>query len=296
MQKRTLGTSSLNVSEIGLGCMSLPNDVAAAKPIIFEALQQGITYFDTADLYDFGANEGIVGKLIQGERHNLTIATKVGNRFTKGEDGWHWDASPAYIEQAIHDSLRRLGTDYIDLYQLHGGTIDDDFDAVIEVFERLKKAGTIRAYGISSIRPNVIERFLPSATAASIMMQYSLLDRQPEEFFDFIEAQGTSVVTRGTLAKGLLTNKWQQRAQAYGSYTEAEIKQTLQQLKEIYGDIHALALAFNLQHSAIASTVIGASKKEQLTETIQAYERAQSIADLTQANALTQLQRYSAHR
>lgn len=296
MQKRTLGTSSLNVSEIGLGCMSLPNDISAAKPIIFEALQQGITYFDTADLYDYGKNEEILGQLLQGERHNLTIATKVGNRFTKGEDGWHWDASPAYIEQAIHDSLRRIGTDYIDLYQLHGGTIDDDFDAVIEVFERLKKAGTIRAYGISSIRPNVIERFLPSATAASSMMQYSLLDRQPEEFFDFIEAQGTSVVTRGTLAKGILTNKWQQRAQAYGSYTEEEIEQTLQQLKEIYGDIHALALAFNLQHSAIASTVIGASKKDQLTETIQAYERAQSIADLTQANALTQLQRYSAHR
>ena len=296
MQKRTLGTSSLTISEIGLGCMSLPNDYTAAKPIVFEALAQGITYFDTADLYDFGANEEIVGKLVKGERHNLTIATKVGNRFTKGEDGWYWDASPAYIEQAVQDSLRRLGTDYIDLYQLHGGTIDDDFDAIIEVFERLKKAGTIRAYGISSIRPNVIERFLPSATATSIMMQYSLLDRQPEEFFDFIEAQGTSVVTRGTLAKGLLTNAWQQRAQAYGSYTEEEIQLTLQQLHEIYGDIHALALAFNLQHSAIASTVIGASKKAQLTETIQAYERAQHITDLTQANALTQLQRYSAHR
>lgn len=296
MQKRTLGTSTLNVSEIALGCMSLPTDITAAQPIVFEALSQGITYFDTADLYDYGENEAIIGKLLQGERHNITLATKVGNRFTKGEEGWRWDASATYIEQAVHASLRRLGTDYIDLYQLHGGTIEDDFDAVIDVFERLKKAGTIRAYGISSIRPNVIERFLPASDAASIMMQYSLLDRQPEEFFNFIEAQGASVVTRGTLAKGILISEWQKRAKAYNNYSDEEVKDTLRQLQEAYGDIHALALAFNLQHKAIASTVIGASSKVQLSETLNAYQRAKRITDVTAANAITKRQRYSAHR
>src|SRR5690606_3990438 len=109
--------------------------------------------------------------------------TKVGNRMIPGEDRWVWDASKTYIMEAVKDSLRRLGTDYIDLYQLHGGTMEDDATETIEAFEALKKEGVIRQYGISSIRPNVIKRFLTNSSAVSVMMQYSLLDRRPEEWF-----------------------------------------------------------------------------------------------------------------
>src|SRR5690606_13042544 len=111
----------------------------------------------------------------------IILATKVGNRFEEGKKGWSWDPSKKYIKSAVKDSLRRLQTDYIDLYQLHGGTIDDPIDETIEAFEELKQEGIIRYYGISSIRPNVIREYVQKSNIVSVMMQHSLLDRRPEE-------------------------------------------------------------------------------------------------------------------
>src|SRR3954453_2808975 len=124
MKTRKLGSSDIFVSEMGLGCMSLGTDEQKAAEIISAALDEGITYFDTADLYDFGVNEAIVGKTLQSRRDKVILATKVGNRWNDSKDGWHWDASGTYIKSAIKDSLKRLGTDYIDLYQLHGGILE----------------------------------------------------------------------------------------------------------------------------------------------------------------------------
>lgn len=139
--------------------MSLSTDKKKATGIIDMALDAGINYFDTADLYDFGANEEMIGTILGKRRQDVIVATKVGNRWTEGKEGWHWDASPSYIKEAVRASLKRLGTDYIDVYQLHGGTFEDDWDGIIETFEDLKTDGLIREYGISSIRPNVLKRF-----------------------------------------------------------------------------------------------------------------------------------------
>ncbi|WP_447402747.1 aldo/keto reductase [Lysinibacillus sp. fkY74-1] len=299
MKKRQLGTSEIFISEISLGGMSLSTDKKQAATIVDMALDAGINYFDTADLYDFGTNEEILGAALGKRRQEIILATKVGNRWTEGAEGWQWDASPSYIRQAIHASLKRLGTDYIDVYQLHGGTIGDDWDGIIDTFERLKKEGLIREYGISSIRPNVLQRFLPASSAKSVMMQYSALDRRPEEWFDFIANQGASVVTRGTVAKGLLTNSWQQRLQgvkSFNNYSSEELTTTLTSLASQYNNLHALALAFNLKESAIASTVIGASSQEQLAQTLSAYESMTAITDLEAANTLTKNEQYVEHR
>lgn len=263
------------------------------------ALDAGINYIDTADLYDFGANEEIIGTTLGKRRHDVILATKVGNRWTEGVDGWHWDASPDYIKEAAYASLRRLGTDYIDVYQLHGGTIEDDWDGIIDTFEGLKKEGLIREYGISSIRPNVLQRFLPASSAKSVMMQYSALDRRPEEWFEFIANQGASVVTRGTVAKGLLTNSWQQRLQqvnGFNGYTAEELTASLTDLALQYDDLHALAIAFNLKEPTIASTVIGASSQQQLAQTLAAYEKINVITDFNAANKLTKNEQYQEHR
>lgn len=139
MKKRKLGTSELFISEISLGGMSLSTDKEQAATIVDMALDAGINYMDTADLYDLGANEEIIGAALGKRRQEIILATKVGNRWTEGVEGWQWDASPSYIKQAIHASLKRLGTDYIDVYQLHGGTIEDDWDGIIDTFEGLKK-------------------------------------------------------------------------------------------------------------------------------------------------------------
>ena len=116
LKKRRIGTSDLLVSEAALGCMSLGTEKEKALSLLDEAIDLGINYLDTADLYDFGTNEEIVGEAIKNRRQDLILATKGGNRFEKGKPGWSWDPSKAYIKEAVKQSLKRLQTDYIDLF------------------------------------------------------------------------------------------------------------------------------------------------------------------------------------
>lgn len=296
MKKRMLGQSTIEISEISLGCMSLPPIEAEAKKIITAALDAGITYFDTADLYDRGKNEQVVGTALKGHRQNIILASKVGNRWVEGKDGWGWDSSATYIKQAVHDSLQRLQTDYLDVYQLHGGTLDDNWEEIIDTFEGLKKEGLIREYGISSIRPNVFMPFLENSQAISNMMQFNVFDERASEFFPQIEAAGASVVTRGSLAKGLLTNEWRERLKGFMSYEESEVKEVLMQIQQQFEDVHAAALAFNLQYKAVASTVIGARTVEQLNETLVAYDKALTMKGISSISNWTKHDRYTEHR
>lgn len=280
MKKRQLGGSNLVVSELGLGCMSIGTDEGYARRIIEAALEEGINYFDTADLYDFGMNEKIIGQSLNKMRDSVIIATKVGNRWNNRKDGWTWDASKDYIKEAVKQSLKRLGTDYIDLYQLHGGTIQDPIEETIEAFEELKAEGYIRYYGISSIRPNVIREYADQSNIVSIMMQYSMLDRRPEEeALPLLHKKGISVVTRGTVAKGLLSaNKLEKASRAvkesgYLDYRYEELTMLLPSLKEklaIDRSLTEVALKYNLAHPAVASVVVGASSVAQLRENAQA--------------------------
>lgn len=271
MKKRQLGQSDLYVSEIGLGCMSLGTEENHAISIIDKAIEQGINYFDTADLYDRGVNEELVGKAIKHRRHDLILATKVGNRWREDYSGWDWDPSKTYIKEAVKQSLKRLQTDYIDLYQLHGGTIEDQIDETIEAFEELKKEGVIRYYGISSIRPNVIKEYLTKSSIVSIMMQYSLLDRRPEEWFPLIKEHNVSVIARGPLAKGLLTDKpldLKLQTNGYLSYSNDELKALLTELENVDSShsMTELALQYCLYHDVIGAVIPGASKLQQVIE------------------------------
>ena len=299
MKKREIGKSGLYVSELGLGCMSFPDDLNEVKTIVDAALHAGINFFDTADLYAGGKNEAMVGEVLKGRRDEIILATKVGNRMIPGEEGWRWDSSKAYIKEAVKESLKRLGTDYIDLYQLHGGTMEDDVSETIEAFEDLKKEGVIRQYGISSIRPNVIERFLRDSSAISVMMQYSLLDRRPEEWFPMIREAGASVITRGTLAKGLLTGEGISRVgkvDGFAAYDAEHLQRTVGEVHETASDVHALALSFNLNEDVVASALIGASSKDQLLDSIVAYEATVEKSDIASISQITEAHRYEQHR
>lgn len=299
MKKRKLGRSNFEISEISLGCMSLPASVEEARPVIEAAIEHGINYFDTADLYDKGVNEEVVGECLKPYRDRVFIATKVGNVWNDNGEGWHWDASKEHIEEGIKESLRRLKTDYIDLYQLHGGTIDDPWDDIIETFEKLKKEGLIREYGISSIRSNVFRPFFKRSNAVSNMMQYSILDRRPEEWFSFFEEQGVSIVTRGTVAQGLLTEEWRTRVEnidSYLNYSKEELVSVLEQIEAEFGSVHPAAIAYNLSQPVVASLVVGASTKEQLLKNLEAYKQAQSIRDLSFIKTITKQDIYTNHR
>ena len=178
MEYAKLGKSDLQVSRIGFGCMSLGGNEKQNQTLIAKALELGINYFDTADLYEDGENETKLGKLLKLNRSKIILASKVGNQ-KLANGNIIWNASKAYILKAVDASLNRLQTDYLDLYQLHGGMIEDHIDETIEAFELLKQQGKIRYYGISSIRPNVIREYVTKSNIVSVMMQYSLLDRRP---------------------------------------------------------------------------------------------------------------------
>lgn len=301
MEKRQLGSSGLFVSEIGLGCMSLGTNFAQAQAVVEAALEEGITYFDTADLYDFGENEKIVGQALRTVRDQVVIATKAGNRWTETSDSWTWDPSKSHIKEAVKQSLKRLNTDYIDLYQLHGGTLDDPIDETIEAFEELTAEGFIKHYGISSIRPNVIRAYAQKSNIVSVMMQYSMLDRRPEEeVLPFLDKKGISVVTRGTVAKGMLSDRLLEKVPSNGylDYSYDELTKVLPLLKEKLAASHTLteaAIQYNLADPAVASIVAGASSPEQIKETARAAsanplsaEEIHLIKTLTKANSYDQ--------
>ncbi len=301
MRTNQLGSSELYVSEIGLGCMSLGTDEGQAVKLIHEALDQGVNFLDTADLYDEGRNEELVGQAVQGRRKDVIIATKVGNRRVPGQDGWVWDPSKEYIKSAVKDSLRRLGTDYIDLYQLHGGTLDDPIDETIEAFEELKQEGWIRYYGISSIRPNVIREYVAKSNIVSVMSQYSILDRRPEEaVLDLLAENGISVIARGPVARGILSDRGQAKAEkGYLDYSKNELLDVLKELEEVGGDrdLSHLAIRYALAHAAVACTIPGASSLEQLRHNLAAGKKEElSPQDIQSIQAISRANQYEAHR
>ena len=306
MLKRRLGNSELYVSEMGLGCMSLGQEENKAKEIIHTALDHGVNYLDTADLYDYGLNEEFVGKAVKAVRKDLIIATKVGNRWNNNKEGWSWDASKNYIKKAVKDSLLRLQTDYIDLYQLHGGTMEDNHNEVVEAFEELKQEGIIRYYGISSIRPNVISSFASKANLTSVMMQYSLLDRRPEEWLPLLKEHEISLIARGPIAKGILSDRMllvneEQSILHNGflTYNYEQLVEVLSSLKEAFASrpIEDLAFQYILSHEEVGAIIPGASSCDQVLKNIKAVQSQKlSLEEIQFLRSLTTFNKYDQHR
>ena len=273
MNYRMLGSSSLQVSEIGFGCMSLAGTEEDNAKLLHQAVEYGINFFDTADLYNKGMNEVSIGKALKRKRHEIILATKVGNQWREDGSGWDWNPRKEYILKAADESLKRLQMDVIDLYQLHGGTIDDPIDETIEAFELLKQHGKIRFYGISSIRPNVIREYIKRSSLISVMMQYSLLDRRPEECcLDLLSENNIGVLVRGSLAQGLLVDK---PYREYLGLSADEVAEANKAVKNLSGPARTptqTALRYVLNHPAVTSAVVGIRTAEQLDEAVATVE------------------------
>lgn len=304
MERRQIGTSNLYVSMIGLGCMSLQPGQKESQYIIEKALEMGVNYLDTADLYQFGENEELISTVLKGRRSDIIVATKGGNDWSAPEDGWNWNPSKKYLKEAAKASLLRLKTDYIDLYQLHGGTLEDDIDETIETFEELKQEGLIREYGISSIRPNVIKQYVEKSNIVSVMLQHNLLDRRAEEVvFQLLDDANISAIVRGPVAKGHLTNNFLEKIgeNGYLDYTREELLYLLPGLlrfsqKQDY-DLHELALHYCLAQKSVASTIPGARTLEQLERNLLTAQKPfinETIID--ELKRRTKANKYESHR
>lgn len=300
MQKNIL-KSGIEISELGLGCMSLGTDYKKAQPIIESAIDNGITYFDTADIYDQGVNEEIVGKALKKyqNRDDIVIGTKVGNRLT--DDGhMTWDPSKKHIKESVKGSLKRLGLNHLDLYQLHGGTIDDPLDETIGAFDELKQEGYIRAYGISSIRPNVIDYYLKNSQIETLMSQFNLIDNRPESLINDVHDKQVKILARGPVFKGLLTSKSvdvidEKFENGVLDYTQDELGSTIASIKELESNLTALSFKYLTSHDAMGSIIVGASNVEQLEENVRNYYKEISLDQIKSARNRVKDIEYTQH-
>lgn len=300
MQKNIL-KSGIEISELGLGCMSLGTDYKKAQPIIESAIDNGITYFDTADIYDQGVNEEIVGKALKKyqNRDDIVIGTKVGNRLT--DDGhMTWDPSKKHIKESVKGSLKRLGLNHLDLYQLHGGTIDDPLDETISAFDELKQEGYIRAYGISSIRPNVIDYYLKNSQIETLMSQFNLIDNRPESLINDVHDKQVKILARGPVFKGLLTSKSvdvidEKFENGVLDYTQDELGSAIASIKELESNLTALSFKYLTSHDAMGSIIVGASNVEQLEENVRNYYKDISLDQIKSARNRVKDIEYTQH-
>jgi aryl-alcohol dehydrogenase-like predicted oxidoreductase len=216
MERRTLGRgdAALEVSAEGLGCMGMSefygtSDEAEATATIHRALELGITFIDTADMYGSGANERLVGNAISGRRAEVELATKFGN--VRGENGEHLGirGDAAYVREACDASLRRLGTDHIDLYYQHRVDAGIPIEETVGAMAELVDQGKVRHLGLSEAAPETIRRAHAVHPITALQSEYSLFTREPERdgVLGTVRELGIGFVAYSPLGRGFLTGR-----------------------------------------------------------------------------------------
>ncbi len=286
MQYRPLGRTGIQVSTYCLGAMMFGNlansDHDECVRMIHKALDFGINFIDTADAYSHGESEEIVGKALKGRRDDVVLATKAA--LPMGEDPNHRGSSRRWLTRAVEDSLRRLQTDYIDLYQVHRLAPDTDIEETLSVLTDLMRAGKVRAIGASTVPASdlveaqwIAER-RGLARFRTEQPPYSILNRSIErEVLPACQRYGMGVMAWSPLAKGMLTGKYRKGKEqpdslrrkffpkAMSDEGSLDAIEQLTPLAESAGiSLMHMALAFVVAHPALASAIIGPRTMEQL--------------------------------
>jgi aryl-alcohol dehydrogenase-like predicted oxidoreductase len=213
MRTRKLGGQGLEVSELGLGCMGMsefygPRDDAESIATIHRALELGVDFFDTADMYGPFVNEELVGRALRGRRDRVRIATKFG--VVRGEDGsWRGiSGSPEYVTACIEASLRRLGTDYVDLYYQHRVDPNVPIEETVGAMAELVHTGKVRFIGLSEAGAATIRRAHAVHPITALQTEYSLWSREPEdELLPLVRELGIGFVAYSPLGRGFLSGE-----------------------------------------------------------------------------------------
>ena len=214
LSKRKLGTQGLTVSALGLGCMGMSefygaSDEQESIATIHRAIELGCTFLDTADMYGSGKNEELVGRALKGRRDQVVLATKFGNmRGAKGEF-LGVNGKPDYVKQACDASLKRLGTDVIDLYYQHRVDKTVPIEDTVGAMAELVKAGKVRYLGLSEASPKTIRRAHKVHPISALQTEYSLWERDPEdEILPTVRELGIGFVPYSPLGRGFITGQF----------------------------------------------------------------------------------------
>jgi aryl-alcohol dehydrogenase-like predicted oxidoreductase len=280
LETRRIG--SLDVSLVGLGCNNFGwrIDAEASSAAVNAALDAGINFFDTADIYGAGQSEEFLGRALGKRRNDVLVATKFGMKMDEQRRG----ARPEYVRKAVEDSLRRLGTDRIDLYQLHQPDPETPIADTLGALDELVRAGKVREIGCSNFTGDQLraaEAAVPAGHArfVSVQNQYSLVHREPEtDVLPECVRAGVAFIPYFPLANGLLTGKYRRgqpvpegsRAQAgFGPkvFTDANLAlvESLSELASARGHtMLELAVSWLAAQPAVASVIAGAKTPEQV--------------------------------
>ncbi|MFE0759300.1 aldo/keto reductase [Inquilinus sp. NPDC058860] len=211
MDRRALGQDGTTVSAIGLGCMGMsefygPRDDAQSLDTLAAALEHGIDFLDTADTYGLGHNEELVGRFLKNRRDQVVLATKFGIVREPGRYERRVDNSPTYIRAAAEASLKRLGTDVIDLYYMHRRTPEVPIEETVGAMAELVQAGKVRQIGLSEVSVETLRRAHAVHPIAAVQSEYSLWSREPEGgMLQACRELGTTFVAYSPLGRAFLT-------------------------------------------------------------------------------------------
>ncbi len=303
MQTRKIG--SLNASVVGLGCNNFgwKIDEDQSRQVVGAALEVGVTFFDTADVYGGTKSEEFLGRVLKGRRDKVMLASKYGIKIDEARPG---GAKPAYIQSAIEDSLRRLQTDHLDLYQLHRPDEDTPIADTLEALNNLVKAGKVREIGCSNFSAAQLQEAEIAAAGGarfvSVQNEYSLLKREPEaDILPACETLFIAFLPYFPLASGLLSGKYRAgqplpagtRIQAGEQFSylltpeNLGIVENLIAFSETRGHtILELAFSWLLRQPSVASVIAGATSPAQVKANAAAADWALTDADLAEIGTL----------
>jgi 1-deoxyxylulose-5-phosphate synthase len=293
MQYTTLGSSGLKISRIALGCMSFGDTSRgfnqwalgddAAEPLFRQAVELGITFWDTANAYGYGTSEEITGRAIRNytRREDVVLATKVFFKMHDGPGGS--GLSRRAIVEQLDDSLRRLGTDYVDLYQIHRFDPATPAEETMRALDDMVRAGKVRYLGASSMWAWQFSKLQYTADLhgwtrfVSMQDQYSLMQREEErEMFGLLADQGVGSIPWSPLAKGRLTRPWGEQTARSDTdnvarwvlpHDDQAIVDAVQRVAADHGvPMAQIALAWVLRNPVVSAPIVGATRQQHLAD------------------------------
>jgi aryl-alcohol dehydrogenase-like predicted oxidoreductase len=289
MQQRPLGGSGRSITTIGLGTNYVGGhniyvgvDEEEGVRLVQHAVDLGVNFIDTADVYGTGRSEELVGKALAGRRDEVVVATKGGILFGEGRSGV--DNSPAYLRSALHASLKRLGMDHVDLYYIHRPDGVTPPEEAFGTLMKFKEEGLIRAGGVSNFSLPELQRAARGGRVDALQSQYNLLQRDVEaEILPYCASHDIAFVPWGPLAYGLLggrydrdyvlpENDWRRRSGAFNEDGTPRDMDVVEGLRRLSGEwsipMSHLALSWLLSRPAVASVIAGAKTGAQVEDNV----------------------------